>query len=106
MKSCLVEMKKAIESDMERRDEAIQQNYVTEDTIWYELHNQAATIYQAFQDMVGLHEAALGKKQPSDDCIKHWENLVGNNELFANLLNQLSRNRRKSNNSTDLTENC
>jgi len=39
MKACLVEMKRAIESDMDRRDEAIQQNCVTEDTFWYELHN-------------------------------------------------------------------
>jgi hypothetical protein len=99
----MIELKKAVESDKDRRDEAIQQTCITEDGFWYELHNQAKTIYQVTQDMVGFHEATLGKKQPSDDYISHWDNLVGNNEQLANLVNHLAKNVQKHNESTDRT---
>jgi len=88
----MVELKKAVESDMDRRDEAIHLNYATEDVFWHELHNQLNGIYNAIQDMSGLHEATLGKKQPSDKYIEHWDNLVGHNQHLANVLNHLFKN--------------
>jgi len=107
MKSCMIELKKAVEADMDRMDEVIQQTCVTEDGFWYELHNQARTIYQVTQDMVGLHEATLGKKQPSDKYISCWDNLIGNNGQLAELVNHLAKNVRTHNESTDRTaENC
>ena len=101
MKSCMIELKKAVESDMDRRDEAIHLNYVTEDTFWYKLHNQAKTFYDAIQHLIGLHEAMLGKKQPSDTYIKHWDNLVGKNEYTAILVNHLSKNAQQAETSTN-----
>ena len=103
MKSCMIELKKAVESDMDRRDEAIQHTCVTEDGFWYELHNQARTIYQVIQDMVGLYEATLSKKQPSDEYIKHWDNLVGNNEQIATLVDHLHKNVQQNSTSADRT---
>ena len=39
MKACLLEMKTAIETDMDRRDEAVSESYITAERFWSETHS-------------------------------------------------------------------
>jgi len=75
MKSCLVEMKKALEADMDQRDETIQSTCATREDVYYELYQQAKKTDTITYCFMGLYQELFGESDPSDEQTKLWNRL-------------------------------
>jgi len=95
MKACLLEMKTAIETDMDRRDEAISESYITAELFWSETHSIVKTMADIFQQMCGLHTAAMGKRQPPEAYIESWNSCAEHEKELIETLKHLARNKER-----------